>query len=365
MDFLDKSQTFFGVLLALVALMLYKHDGNLFFQLLKNINEDITKEINALSGFSTLASIKENIRYQRIVKAAQKKGGKTASSCSYIISLVNIRINNGFVRFQPQTYIDHCQKLMEWREIFVAPFYTFIFCILIFVVDEILRYFTGIEMLTLGSIFWFILISSIFWLVIWSSYIHDAWIIQKYIEKEPYTDEHPRERVGWYLVIVVLLTLLYIIGMWHHVSRYFTQSVILFICTIEIFKGILAVWTLFKQNCHVGQLGYRFTMKHFVYVVVVSLLLSILLSSFHKPDFVYPDYLFNNRLEVIGIRCAVFCFVIINGLFLPFVFPLIFLWRMKKLASKEAERIRKFNKQTQEDIIKLIDEKIKKYHLNF
>ena len=365
MEFLDKSQTFLGVLLALVALMLYKHEGNLFFQLLTNINEDIKKEINALSSFSTLASIKDNIRYQRIVKAAEKKGDKTANRCSYIISLVNIRINNGFVSFQPQTYIDHCQKLMEWREIFVAPFYTFIFCILIFVMDEILRFFTGIALLTLSTIFWFILISSIFWLVIWSSYFHDAWIIQKYIEKEPNTDEHPRERVGWYLVIIVLFILLYIVGMWHHVSLYFTQSVILVICTIEISKGILAVCTLFKQNCHVGQLGYRFTMKHFVYVSLASLLLSILLASFHKPDFVYPEFLFNNRLEVIGIRCAVFCFVIINGLFLPFVFPLIFLWRMKKLASKEAERIQKSNKQVEEGIINLIEEKVKKYNLNF
>ena len=371
MDFLDKSQTFLGVLLALVALMLYDHGGNLFFELLKKINNDLEEEIRALGCNGTLASIKENPKYQKIDKAAKQKGDKKivkmACNCRTIISLVDMRITKEFVNFQPQTYIDHCKKLMTWREIFMAPFYTFVFCILIFIVDETLRYSNGIIMITVGTLFWFILLSSILWFTIWFKYLKDAWRIQEDRENITSTDNYRRERVGWYMIIVITMIVLYIIGMWHSVSRHFTLSVTLCICAIEIIKGIFAVSILFKQNNHVRQLGYRFTMKHFVYVCVASFLISILLACFHKTDFVYPEFLFtiNEKVDVVGMRCAVFCFVIINGLFLPFVFPLIFLWRMKKLASKEAERIRKSNNRAEKEIINLIDERIERYHLNF
>lgn len=346
-EFLGNSQTFLGVLIALIGLMLYNHDGNLFHRMLEEYCKENDAKIRKLADAGSIDSIYNDENYRTIKRCADSKGDKSHNICKTKMAKIKMRLNSDIVSFQPTEYLDHTKRILEWREVYLAPMFTFFCCFGLFCVDELLRaewfnYHYDCYLSLVAAL----IISIIFWVLLWTRYVIDAFRIRPSKDNKAPTgsrDPFLRERLGWLLMIVLLLGLITLLGL-HHILNPFQKIALLVILSLLcLVKGIVYMRQLQSHDDSETALGYSYTMKHIPAIVIVSLIYALVIHAV-EPQSVEQIADVEIAEWFTTLKYWIFLAVMVNGIFLPLIIPIIINWIVGVQAKKEWEQIETKNK---------------------
>ena len=177
---LGNSQTFLGVLTTIIVLCVFlASSSNLLFNILKPIKNDIKANIKEIDR--QFEGDKDKLKDK--TKEVKEKVGKIFTFCRE--HNVNHELSNKALKlldeieFNTQSIENYVTKSKKWvwkrafkvimnaKEIILAPLYTLLFCMVVFVFNEIWGL-NWIDCKLLGtSLYSFLFISTAFWILVW------------------------------------------------------------------------------------------------------------------------------------------------------------------------------------------------------
>ena len=329
--FLGGSQTFVGVLATVIVMCVLAGETNFIYKILsliknqmsdnlKNVSSDVNfSKLNNDSDFKLLKVLISDKK--RLNEHQQKEGGKLLNRASLWKST-----------FQIESAKPELQG--EDREIALAPLYSFLFILVIFVCDELLSNpMVSCNDYIVSSLSLFTLISSLYWLGTWLAYVIDLFrnngnrtyslLSEGYFSKMMQVLHYSFLKkdwiriiieVLWFVIIAFLLAVLKIAGLWLLLTLTF-GGVILPL----IFEGFYHFNPIGCQQS-VSDKGYKTTLNHFGRFLLMSLVMASVYIFLNEniPAFkgmLQPyDGLQWVKISTIG-------FVILNGLVAPSVLP--------------------------------------------
>ena len=342
-EFLGNSQTFLGVLIALLVIMPYRGDGNPFHELLKTIKSDVESEIP--NGFSVevLAELKQYYAY-KIVERNAKGQNHLSKKCRILLANIRFNLMMESLSFHKEGYVNKLGDIFNLKEVYLAPFYMFLYCMMVFVVDEILRAGLLAEYTTAVMV-WLTFLTVLFWGLIWVMYILDVWRLiygkgnEKLIRLSRKIPPLNKEFVFVILLIAFILIAISLVGLYHIAVGNLGLILMSCIAFWVLFKGILSFIYMYDHN----GIGYRFVFKHFICLVILSLFCAWMFMRISDGSNEYPCWLIGNPIDaqaaLSGLKLVTLGVVLVFGVILPFVLPIKIMLSIKSQASKNADSI--------------------------
>ena len=171
--FLDGSQTFVGVLATIIVMCVLAGENNFIYKILTLIKTQMADNLKNVSSDINFCKLKNDSDYKllkvlmgdkkRLTNEQRIKGGALLS-----------RISLWKSTFQ----IEHAKPELsgEDREISLAPLFTFMFVLVVFIYDELLRSaLVPFNDFFVSSLSFFTLFSSVYWIVKWITYLVDLY----------------------------------------------------------------------------------------------------------------------------------------------------------------------------------------------
>lgn len=367
--FLADSQTFLGTIATLTILCVFSEEGsgNFITSVLKGIKERIEKQIELLKN-NTNMSLPQS--YKLLEYFLKETNTKSDLNSEGLKLLRNISAKQGElktryimnVEFKKDTLME---QISNAKEQFLAPLYTFLFCIVIFVFDELLRFsFWGKEWMVSGMAL-FIFYSYLFWMIVWINFFVTHRVGYKKREKTLV----PRKLMeGWNrlclwtrnfgcsksfflrtLLCVIILLLCIILA--YSYSKISVGIMIFGLSFPILIKGYSRINYLFNE----GDYSHLFLIGHFAAIFLLSYLL---VSEIHL--FVYSDSSYSNILipyeDFFWMKCSVLYFALFNGIIFPFLFPFLCYNSLYVRAKKNARKTKKEQKRLFEEFKPLLDD---------
>lgn len=344
LELLGGSQTFLGVLATIVILFIIADKSNLIHYILLEVKDKIESQVSSLKVTTRIDSVILSPSYKLLNYFLNKQDDNelntegtqllayiTTKRSEFQLRYISVEGNNSKT----------LDSIKNSKEPLLAPLYTFIFCITIFIYDELLRsesiWFNDI---LISSLSCFILISYLYWFIMWVSFINNINF------KEKKTDiklnglkclinkcgdrlkkwhckniDYLNQKSIVYLLILrigicflLLLTVLCINAYWFHINSY----IIILLCIILpiVLTGILRLYCYDKK----GTYSYVFMCGHYIVITIASILLSI--SIFYFVDLTNTaESVLIPYTSCIWIKISIFSFVLLNGILLPFILP--------------------------------------------
>lgn len=373
-EFLGGSQTFLGVLATIIILFIIANNSNLIREILQEVKKKISYSVEALKINTDLSEILNSPEYKLILwyQAAKKDdendelGAETSKWTAKVNSkrqelqlrYMGVEVNNPGV----------LKKIEDSKEQLLAPFYSFIFCLVLFIFDELLKaYSVACNDILLTFLSLFIIESYVFWAIVWMNFIrlmrHDIgemnssskgatrikavvakmvkfreWYFRRYIMDE---DGKPRERRLMFvrpllLVAIVLCMLLYssLIGPISPVL-----IVLLGVVFPLVVMGSLRLWA---YECE-RKFTYVFLCGHVITLSLLALLLTVLFVYVSQWLGVYDNVMM--EYSKMWMKISSFFFVGLNGIVLPFYLPYYCYNKYYRMAKKKVKDSKKDEKR--------------------
>lgn len=365
-EFLGSSQTFLGVLIALVVIMPYQGDGNPFYKILSTVRTDIATEIPNGFSIEALAELKQFYAYKIISERAREKDLLGKECMSFLVKIA-LRITRESLSFHKEEYVNKLGEIFKLKEMHLAPFYMFLFCLVIFIADEILRSVSSPEYLV-GSLIWFTLLTVIFWFAIWTIYTCDVLKIfftkvksKSFLLTKRFIPED-KQLIFVILLLVVVLFVITVVGLYHLAVGSVGKILVFGVIGLMLLKGCLSFRFMFS---HTG-IGYRFVFKHFMCIVILSLFCAWMFKMVPDGSAHYPVWLVGQSIscpDFTSLKLTVFATVLVFGLILPFVLPLLYMIWVRKQASSNAASIAEKANTVIFNIQSELEEFVKKHKL--
>lgn len=344
LELLGSSQTFLGVLATIVILFIIADKSNLIHYILLEVKDKIASQVSSLKINTSIDSVLSSSNFKLLNYFLDKQNNDelekegtqllakiTSERAAFQISYIFVEGNNGKI----------LDIIKNSKEPLLAPLYTFIFCITIFIYDELLRseriWFND---MLISSLSCFILISYLYWFVMWVSFINNINFketkkdieltrLKKSLSKYgcrfkkchcKIIDYLNEKSIVWLFVLrasiyfLLLLAALFINAYWFHINSY----IIILLCIILpiVLTGILRLYSYGNK----GKYSYVFMCGHYIVIKIVSILLSI--SIFYLVDITNTaESVLIPYTSCIWIKLSIFSFVLLNGIFFPFILP--------------------------------------------
>lgn len=348
MCFLGGSGTFLGVLATIVILFVISDRSNLIRAILGEVKEKIARSVESLQVNTDLSSVFNSDAYKAIIWFQKAGEGEESllSEASKQIALVNTR------RLELQSkYVDVeikdpevLEKIEKSKEKSLAPLFSFVFCFVLFVLDELLKAnCVGQKDFLLTFLLFFIIVSYEFWLIVWANFIirmrHD--ICKRRMPKNPTLKDKIINKCRKILAFL-------------HLKRYFCDQlgnprkillmifrmiiVVFFVCAMMLLykyvKPINKMWILSigiilpifiigamrlsAYECE-NKFTFVFLCGHVLTLILTSLLLAIVYLFFSSFLGIYSEIGFSYPVGLL--KFFSFLFVGLNGIVLPFLLP--------------------------------------------
>lgn len=357
MEFLDYSQTFIGVLTSLVVLCVIINSSNFIHEILKKIGDKIDEEIDSLDHTINIEAaydkaVKGQAPYKLLQKfiedpweSKQNKGNKQEDLYSNALQL-DMKLKASFDNFKSEyspKFIKPARTLIKTvkdsREQVISPLYVLLYCLVIFICDEIVYNIPNTESFIVTFLTVFTILSLGLWTALWCSFIKDIKIIPEGSENK----ESKKHKVETWICnhskwinTTICITILSII--FFYISMLIPNIIIgriTFIIGIFIPIFIVAICRI-RSHPQLGEYFYMFAFKHFFGLLFLSFLVALVPTIFA---------VFNNDIlqvcfeygDFVAIKFTIISFIIINGLLLPFIVPFKGFYRILKLVKKEVE----------------------------
>lgn len=349
-ELLSRSQTFLGVLATIIILFIIANNSNLIREILKEVKEKIAGSVKKLQINTDFSGIIESAEYKLILWYQRAEKKEKDEELENEVSMWTAKVNSKRQELQLR-YVDVevynpevLRKIEESKEQLLAPFYSFIFCLVIFLFDEMLMaYSLDYNDFFLTFLSLFIIESYVFWIITWLNFIlymrRDIqmlkkphkwspwiqkvikwkqkirdWYIGKYIVNK---EGKPREYVLMIcrtMVILALVTFLLLFNAF--VSPIQTIWIISIGVVIPLF--VLGFLRLRAYECE-RKFTYIFLCGHVITLGVLAFLLTLLFLELSQWLNIYDEVVL--PYSKMWMKISAFLFVGLNGIVLPLLLP--------------------------------------------
>ncbi len=330
--FLGGSQTFVGVLATVIVMCVLAGENNFIYKILSLIKAQMADSLKNVSSEINFSKLSNNSDYKLLkvlmsgnrtdISGQQKVEGGTLLS----------RISLWKSTFQVENVKPQLQG--EDREISLAPLYTFLFVLVVFLFDELLRSsMIPCNDFMVSCLSFFTLFSYVYWGCKWMTYMIDVFRnngnrtynllsdgqfskIMQIVHFTPFKNDWIRisYEIAWFVFIATILAIIPVSGT--------VLAVVLTICGVVFPFVIEGFYHLHPAGKKVSDMdkGYRSTLNHFGRFLLMSILVTIVyfLMSSYIPAFKGMLIPYNGlqwlKIFTVG-------FVILNGLIVPSVLP--------------------------------------------
>lgn len=371
--FLGGSQTFVGVLTTVIVMCVLAGDNNFIFKILSLIKTQMADNLKNVSSDINYNKLYDNSDFKLLKVLMDDKGNLSEDQKAEggkILNQINLwKSDFQIENVKPQLY-------GEDREISLAPLYSFLFVLVVFLYDEMLRS-SAIQFndFLVSSLSFFTLFSSVYWLGKWMTYVIDLFRnngnrtynllsngsfskIMQIVHFTPFKNDWIRmgSEFVWFFFIAILVLIMHIHGLLLAVLLTLLGVVLPF-----IIEGFYHLHPIGKKESDSDK-GYRSTLNHFGRLLFLSLLVTSVyfLMSSSIPTFndLLIPYDGLQWLKIFSVG-----FVIINGLVAPSVLP----FHSYRLLSRQViKKPQKMQERVDKEIEKLLKEVklfTSKYHV--
>ena len=371
--FLGGSQTFVGVLTTVIVMCVLAGDNNFIFKILSLIKTQMADNLKNVSSDINYNKLYDNSDFKLLKVLMDDKGNLSEDQKAEggkILNQINLwKSDFQIENVKPQLY-------GEDREISLAPLYSFLFVLVVFLYDEMLRS-SAIQFndFLVSSLSFFTLFSSVYWLGKWMTYVIDLFRnngnrtynllsngsfskIMQIVHFTPFKNDWIRmgSEFVWFFFIAIVVLIMHIHGLLLAVLLTLLGVVLPF-----IIEGFYHLHPIGKKESDSDK-GYRSTLNHFGRLLFLSLLVTSVyfLMSSSIPTFndLLIPYDGLQWLKIFSVG-----FVIINGLVAPSVLP----FHSYRLLSRQViKKPQKMQERVDKEIEKLLKEVklfTSKYHV--
>lgn len=316
MIFAGNSTTFIGCILTLLVLCFFVGDNNFIQKLLKQILDESKEEINNI--LNTYQELIQNLKVVEFDLKALIYDNKDKSKENKKEEAINLLNKASLYRMSYENegnkHKEELQNLYNsiknGDEFLTSFLYTFLFCIVVFICDELYSPSDVLKKYALTFIFVLTIISSLIWIFKWVYY----WThINLRTTNKPHHKYHFYSAPFFLLAIIPPIISCGITAIVKKISPNISplNSAVMFYLLIVALMGSIAIITFWNN---IYRFTANFVIKHFACIIFSILLFCVGLELFFYP-------IDNLTVNPIFIRRIVISFILINGLVLPFIIP--------------------------------------------
>lgn len=329
--FLGGSQTFVGVLATVIVMCVLAGENNFIYKILSLIKAQMADNLKNVSSDINFSKLNNNSDYKllkMLMSANNNISGQLKAEGGILLSRISLWKST----FQIENVKPHLQG--EDREISLAPLYTFLFVLVVFLYDELLRSsMIPFNDYMVSSLTFFTLFSYVYWGCKWVTYVIDLFRnngnrtynllsdgnlsrIMQIVHFTLFKNDWIRigYEIAWFIFIASMLTFFNVSGT--------ILTVDLTVCGVVFPLVVEGFYHLHPAEKKVSDLdkGYRSTLNHFGRFLFMSILVATVyfLMSCYIPAFKGMLITYNGlhwlKIFTVG-------FVILNGLVVPSVLP--------------------------------------------
>ena len=362
MELLGNSQTLLGTLATLTILCVFHNDSNFIYKILEDVKKRFEDEIKSLRTNTKIEKITERRDYKLLKQIANNKTPENPKLQAEGIALM-ARISAAKQQLQFQ-YVPIegagntlLERIHSSKEQILAPLYTFCYCLIIFMFDELLRIPAIGHINFLCSVLTiFFMISIFFWGFIWSKFLinHIPWK-----SKEPSSrkeDKSKTEKSLLYSIIKksIICILFFILGIWG-THQFFLPHRYLYgiIGSFMIPVAYIGYLKLFTQK---GKKEYThlLTLGHLLGFMLLATLLCVIFFIYIEITNSYNDWL--NPFRTYMYKITNFCAILLNGLVFPFFMPYLCYYIIYKKAQRNVRDSKTKAEKIEDNLIKALEE---------
>lgn len=363
---LGDSQTFLGIIATLTILCILHNDGNFITKMLSLVYDRIKKEIGELSKKVKVAQSDSTEWKLLMLFLSNEKQDELHEEGARVMRDITSRIDEKSIEYMGlegtnKPFLDHVSTCSEH---IMAPFYSFLYCLLVFVYDEMLRSTISGKDWILSSLAIFTFFSFVLWTLVWTHFFRSNSVgyqhIQRpericsllkrcssFVEKQGYM-----RALGIRVIACVffLLLALGVIGFFTGLSEWGAKAVLVMALLLPgLFIGLA------KYLAKGGKPEYTHVViaSHIFIAWGVSMVFAFLI---HVAVDCFPQLnicLFEYN-SLMGLKFFILFFALMNGIIFPFLFPYISymaLYRdVKRKVDKANEDVAKMHEENNQKL---------------
>ena len=332
---LGGSQTFLGIIATLTILCILHNDGNFITKMLSLVYDRIKKEIGELSKKVKVAQSDSTEWKLLMLFLSNDKQDELHEEGARVMRDINSRIDEKSIEYMGlevtnKPFLDHVSTCSEH---IMAPFYSFLYCLLVFIYDEVLR--SGIPgkdwILSRLAIFTFF--SFVLWTLVWTHFFRSNSVGYQHIQRPKKICDFLKKcssfvgelgnigasGVRIMVCVFFLLLALGVIGFFTGLSEWGAKAVLVMALLLPgLFIGFA------KYLAKEGKPEYTHVViaSHIFIAWVVSMVFAFLI---HGAVDYFPHLegcLFEYD-SLMLLKFFILFFALMNGIIFPFLFPYI------------------------------------------
>lgn len=327
MNLLENSQTFLGVLLTLnVLCIFYERSNNFIIRTLSEQREKKSKRVQRLVDKSI--EIKEAFFCSDDYKSVERLCYATNKSQQVRDKANDLKLSASIGLGKQSTDITETEtkidRIEHSNEQIRGPFYSLLFGIVVFMIDEIFHFEGTLSPYLLFGTYVFTILSYAYWMVMWITFfIHTS-------HEESECNTHKSRLLTWidnhlkigfgsavkFIICGILYSLVLDYIDINSMSVELQTLIIGIAFTLPIL--LIGIWRMIECNVK-GSYSIIHTSGHLVGFLIFSALIATITYLFGLHNVSNTIFFQNNRL----LNLLIITFVLLNGLVLPFVFPYI------------------------------------------
>lgn len=373
-DFLGGTQTLVGVLATLVILCMFNQQSNFTLPILKEIRKKVKRKLKALKITADTDKIANSSDYKWLESYLEESSDKELcdEGSVHMYKIKQLLSRAPFVSIPIDNHLKTLRKYSISREQLVAPMFTFLFCLIIFMYDELLRTNAVVyNDLLISSLSLFVAYSYIMWILIWGQYViristidfsglggrnnsnlnriatgHNIMLKDKNVRCAPYIF------LCRQLVCLIILIGAFFLGISYECGWWIIVTALLF---PVIGVGSLRLISFRSDE---WQYTYNSTCGHIVALWILAVCNTIILFMFIEFFGQRSSHLLMPYENCRLIKAFTLAFIVLNGILLPYVMPY---YAYNRIYSKARSDLRKKNEDLETDINKSIGA-LKEFH---
>ena len=332
---LGGSQTFLGIIATLTILCILHNDGNFITKMLSLVYDRIKKEIGELSKKVKVAQSDSTEWKLLMLFLSNDKQDELHEEGARVMRDINSRIDEKSIEYMGlevtnKPFLDHVSTCSEH---IMAPFYSFLYCLLVFIYDEVLR--SGIpgKDWILPSLAIFTFFSFVLWTLVWTHFFRSNSVGYQHIQRPKKICDFLKKcssfvgelgnigasGVRIMVCVFFLLLALGVIGFFTGLSEWGAKAVLVMALLLPgLFIGFA------KYLAKEGKPEYTHVViaSHIFIAWVVSMVFAFLI---HGTVDYFPHLegcLFEYD-SLMLLKFFILFFALMNGIIFPFLFPYI------------------------------------------
>lgn len=332
---LGGSQTFLGIIATLTILCILHNDGNFITKMLSLVYDRIKKEIGELSKKVKVAQSDSTEWKLLMLFLSNDKQDELHEEGARVMRDINSRIDEKSIEYMGlevtnKPFLDHVSTCSEH---IMAPFYSFLYCLLVFIYNEVLR--SGIpgKDWILSSLAIFTFFSFVLWTLVWTHFFRSNSVGYQHIQRPKKICDFLKKcssfvgelgnigasGVRIMVCVFFLLLALGVIGFFTGLSEWGAKAVLVMALLLPgLFIGFA------KYLAKEGKPEYTHVViaSHIFIAWVVSMVFAFLI---HRTVDYFPHLegcLFEYD-SLMLLKFFILFFALMNGIIFPFLFPYI------------------------------------------